>query len=400
MLQQTPVARVLPVHERGSSAGRPRPTWPPSRTGEAVRAWGRLGYPRRALRLHAAAVGDRRAARRRGAGVVRRPARAARASATTPPPRSRPSPTAGGTSCSTPTCAGCSRGPWPAWSSRPRRSPGPSATLAEIVLPDDEPTAATWSVAVMELGALVCTAAQPALRRPARSPTCAPGGRPATRRTTGRRGRCRPGPAPTGSAAAGCWRVLRDSDGPVHRSRLDAAWPTPPAGALPGRACSTTGWSSGRRAEPTRCPERPAIATTASTMSLTTRRWSGSIGASGRSSWKPHERRVQQVRGAAGAAAVGPRRSEVVGQRVRPRARWPRARPSRRARARTGRGPRPRRTSASSGPAAARCIASQRSSTACRTLLDRGKSRGSPPPNGRWRSRSTVAIRSSLLSKW
>ena len=55
MLQQTPVARVLPVFESWMS------TWPtpgalaavPS--GEAVRAWGRLGYPRRALRLHAAA---------------------------------------------------------------------------------------------------------------------------------------------------------------------------------------------------------------------------------------------------------------------------------------------------------------------------------------------------------
>src|SRR3954447_14728105 len=55
MLQQTPVARVLPVHEAWLER------WPtPARlaaepTGEAVRAWGRLGYPRRALRLHRAA---------------------------------------------------------------------------------------------------------------------------------------------------------------------------------------------------------------------------------------------------------------------------------------------------------------------------------------------------------
>ncbi len=56
MLQQTPVSRVLPVFaiwmERWSSpadlAREP--------AGEAVRAWGRLGYPRRALRLHAAAT--------------------------------------------------------------------------------------------------------------------------------------------------------------------------------------------------------------------------------------------------------------------------------------------------------------------------------------------------------
>lgn len=56
MLQQTPVSRVLPVYE--AWIGR----WPTpaaltgSSTGDAVRAWGRLGYPRRALRLHAAAT--------------------------------------------------------------------------------------------------------------------------------------------------------------------------------------------------------------------------------------------------------------------------------------------------------------------------------------------------------
>jgi len=56
MLQQTPVARVVPVLERWLER------WPTPATlaavpaGEAVREWGRLGYPRRALRLHAAAV--------------------------------------------------------------------------------------------------------------------------------------------------------------------------------------------------------------------------------------------------------------------------------------------------------------------------------------------------------
>ncbi|HCB07251.1 MAG TPA: adenine glycosylase, partial [Nocardioides bacterium] len=50
MLQQTPVARVLPVHAAWLER------WPTPAdlarepTGEAVRAWGRLGYPRRALR--------------------------------------------------------------------------------------------------------------------------------------------------------------------------------------------------------------------------------------------------------------------------------------------------------------------------------------------------------------
>jgi len=56
MLQQTPVSRVLPVYlswlrrwpTPTALAGEP--------SGEAVRAWDRLGYPRRALRLHAAAT--------------------------------------------------------------------------------------------------------------------------------------------------------------------------------------------------------------------------------------------------------------------------------------------------------------------------------------------------------
>ncbi|MGN6721595.1 MAG: A/G-specific adenine glycosylase [Marmoricola sp.] len=56
MLQQTPVSRVLPVYETWMT------TWPTPKDlageapGEAVRAWGRLGYPRRALRLHASAT--------------------------------------------------------------------------------------------------------------------------------------------------------------------------------------------------------------------------------------------------------------------------------------------------------------------------------------------------------
>ena len=56
MLQQTPVVRVIPRLEEWLDR------WPTPAAlasvpaGEAVRAWGRLGYPRRALHLHAAAV--------------------------------------------------------------------------------------------------------------------------------------------------------------------------------------------------------------------------------------------------------------------------------------------------------------------------------------------------------
>src|SRR5436305_15347003 len=59
MLQQTPVARVEPVW-RGWMQRWPIPdALAASAPGDAVRAWGRLGYPRRALRLHAAAVAIR-----------------------------------------------------------------------------------------------------------------------------------------------------------------------------------------------------------------------------------------------------------------------------------------------------------------------------------------------------
>ena len=56
MLQQTPVARVLPVHEEWLRRWPTPADLAAEPAGEAVRAWGRLGYPRRALRLHAAAT--------------------------------------------------------------------------------------------------------------------------------------------------------------------------------------------------------------------------------------------------------------------------------------------------------------------------------------------------------
>ncbi len=55
MLQQTPVARVLPVYLAWMRRWPTPAALAADRPGEAVRLWGRLGYPRRALRLHAAA---------------------------------------------------------------------------------------------------------------------------------------------------------------------------------------------------------------------------------------------------------------------------------------------------------------------------------------------------------
>ena len=56
MLQQTPVGRVQPVWAEWLARWPTPAALASSPAGDAVRAWGRLGYPRRALRLHAAAA--------------------------------------------------------------------------------------------------------------------------------------------------------------------------------------------------------------------------------------------------------------------------------------------------------------------------------------------------------
>src|SRR6266540_5380892 len=57
MLQQTQVSRVEPAWHQWMARW-PTPTaLAAAEPAEAIRAWGRLGYPRRALRLHACAQG-------------------------------------------------------------------------------------------------------------------------------------------------------------------------------------------------------------------------------------------------------------------------------------------------------------------------------------------------------
>lgn len=222
MLQQTPVSRVLPVHEAWLERWPTPADLASEPTGEAVRAWGRLGYPRRALRLHAAAtaivehhggevpdsydelialpgVGDYTAAAiatfAYGKRHVVLDTNVRRVFART-----------------------LSGVEFPAQSvNKAERE------LAAGVLPHDEPTAATWSVAVMELGALVCTAANPSCARCPVADLCAwrAAGHPAY-----------DGPPRKVQTWAGTDRqcrgrllaVLRDADSPVHRSRLDVVW--------------------------------------------------------------------------------------------------------------------------------------------------------------------------------
>ncbi len=97
--------------------------------------------------------------------------------------------------------------------------------LAEALLPAEPAVAARWSVAVMELGALVCTAASPQCGRCPVAGDCAwlAAGRPpqASRRRTqrydGTDRQCR------GRLLA----VLRESGPPVSRADLDVVWAAP-----------------------------------------------------------------------------------------------------------------------------------------------------------------------------
>lgn len=180
MLQQTPVARVLPVYEAWLARWPTPAAQAADPPGEAVLAWGRLGYPRRALRLHACAV----AIVERHDGAVPADYDALRAL-----------PGIGDYTAAAVASFAYGRRHVVldtnvrrvlARTVSGRELPPPSITTAEralatALLPDDPATAARWAVASMELGALVCTARAPRCERCPVTAACAwhAAGRPA-----------------------------------------------------------------------------------------------------------------------------------------------------------------------------------------------------------------------------
>lgn len=156
MLQQTPVSRVLPIWTEWLRRW-PTPTdLAGSSPADAIRAWQRLGYPRRALRLREAAI----QLRDRFGGEV---------PASYEELRSLPGV---GDYTASAVLAFAFRQRSVVLDTNVRRvlarvatgsqrphSTAPTAAeraLAEQLLPADADRAATWSVAVMELGALIC----------------------------------------------------------------------------------------------------------------------------------------------------------------------------------------------------------------------------------------------------
>jgi A/G-specific adenine glycosylase len=229
MLQQTPVARVEPVYREWVDRWPTPADLAAEPAGAAVRAWGRLGYPRRALRLHAAATEV--VARHGGelpatydellalpgvgsytAAAVASFAHGGRHAVLDTNVRRVLARLVGGEAEAAPSVTAAER----------RRA----EALLPLDPPDDPARAARWAVAVMELGALVCTARSPGCAGCPVADRCAwlLAGRPPTT-----------GPARRGQTFEGTDRqargrllaVVRSADQPVPADRLAAAWPEP-----------------------------------------------------------------------------------------------------------------------------------------------------------------------------
>jgi len=160
MLQQTPVVRVIPRLEAFLERWPTPADLAASPSGDAVRAWDRLGYPRRALNLHAAAV----AITERHGGVVPHDVDdllalpgvgdyTARAVAVFAYGRRHPVVDVNIRRVIARAVSGVGE-------------PGPAKTKVDLaameaILPEDVAESALANVAIMELGALVCTARAP-----------------------------------------------------------------------------------------------------------------------------------------------------------------------------------------------------------------------------------------------
>jgi A/G-specific adenine glycosylase len=160
MLQQTPVSRVLPVWREWVERWPTPADLAAAPAGEAIRHWGRLGYPRRALRLHEAAkaiverhdgqVPDDHAELLALPGIGTDTAAAVasfafgqRHAVVDTNVRRVFARTIEGTAQAAPALTVA------------------ESRLAARLLPEAPARAARWGVAVMELGALICTARAP-----------------------------------------------------------------------------------------------------------------------------------------------------------------------------------------------------------------------------------------------
>lgn len=222
MLQQTPVVRVLPVYEAWIARWPTPSALAAEEPGEAVRAWGRLGYPRRALRLHAAATaiveqhGNNVPADYNALRALPGVGEYTAAAITSFAFGHRA--TVLDTNVRRVLARVFSGAEFPADSLT-----AAERALAEAVLPHTDDDAAGWAAASMELGALVCTAKTPKCTQCPIVDLCAWQrlGRPA-----------HDGPPRRGQTYAGTDRqargrllaVLREATRPVEKSAFESVW--------------------------------------------------------------------------------------------------------------------------------------------------------------------------------
>jgi A/G-specific adenine glycosylase len=221
MLQQTPVARVEPVWRQWLDR------WPTpgdlaaATPADVIRAWGKLGYPRRALRLREAAI----AVVARHGGVV--PADVAELEAL---------PGVGTYTARAVACFGYGT-PQPVVDTNVRRvvarlvhgrgeaGTARAADLADItaLAPAERERAVRFSVASMELGALVCVAGTPRCGVCPVRDVCAwrLAGSPAH---DGPPRRVQKFPGTDRQVRGRLLDVLRATHEPVPAAKLDAAW--------------------------------------------------------------------------------------------------------------------------------------------------------------------------------
>jgi A/G-specific adenine glycosylase len=221
MLQQTPVARVLPAYEAWMTRWPTPAALAADSSGDAVRAWAKLGYPRRALWLHACA---REIVARHGGAVpttvedlLALPgigAYTARAVAAFAFGQREPVVDTNVRRVLHRTMRGADAATTGATAA--------DRTAVAALLPCDASRAARFSVALMEFGALLCTARAPRCAACPLAANCAwrRAGRPAA--TTRRPGQ---GYAGTDRQVRGLLLdVLRESRQPVDRPALDLVW--------------------------------------------------------------------------------------------------------------------------------------------------------------------------------
>jgi A/G-specific adenine glycosylase len=225
MLQQTPVVRVLPAYEQWIARWPTPAALAAATPGDAVRAWDRLGYPRRALRLHAAATTI--VARHGGevpadyAQLLALPGIGDYTAAAVAAFAFRQRHVVLDTNVRRVLARALSGLPGPA---EPTSAPTVAERrVADQLLPDDGERAATFSVALMELGALICRARTPQCRGCPMADRCGwrLAGFPASplppRRGQGYEGTDR-------QARGAVLAILRAQPRPTHLRALRAAW--------------------------------------------------------------------------------------------------------------------------------------------------------------------------------